>query len=509
MPAPSEPEKYSIDQMMDRLKNRPAEDPLQDGELVIRADGTKAIKVRKRKRRSRQPHKEMLKHQRRARMLQVSGVLILLLLAAFAIGSGLIYANSAPFREKMLAMIRSSTGAEVELEQFRVNPANAVAGRMVLTWPEGAMLHDLNVRGVSAAIAPSFFLGKSLKGEEVTCSDGILRLRAPDSAAPALTAAGTVTSSPIHFKRFAIPSFTVRMGNPAQPPVSLVGAEASFQPVSENGRPQLLLNRGEILLSGWPKIKIDRSHIEFRDRDIDIVGMRLMHEDDSRGVFELSGTVTPFEVHNPSLLDVRLDSFPFGGIAGPELGQLFAGRIDTETKINSNYFSFTPGADAGMTLEVSFRNAINAPIELQAFPFLNSLALMLGDNWFERPVFETGASGRLRRVDASVALDDLEFEQKARMALRGGLALAADRQLTGRLEIGITEVMIRASGNRKLEAMFGPVDQGFRWLALNITGTGSKPVDDFLKIVDATLPAAASPAPEAATPSFEDLTRPD
>ncbi|HSP41465.1 MAG TPA: hypothetical protein VLO11_01215, partial [Luteolibacter sp.] len=79
MSVQSDPEKYSIDEMMERLKKRPAEDPLEDGELVTRADGTVAIKVRKRKRRSHQPHKEERKKARRARMIQASGAMLLLL----------------------------------------------------------------------------------------------------------------------------------------------------------------------------------------------------------------------------------------------------------------------------------------------------------------------------------------------------------------------------------------------------------------------------------------------
>ncbi|MEY3896152.1 MAG: hypothetical protein RLZZ214_1672, partial [Verrucomicrobiota bacterium] len=57
MPAsPSEPEKYSIDEMMDRLKSSPPPNP-EDGELVIRPDGTQAIRVKRRKRRTSQPVK--------------------------------------------------------------------------------------------------------------------------------------------------------------------------------------------------------------------------------------------------------------------------------------------------------------------------------------------------------------------------------------------------------------------------------------------------------------------
>ena len=51
---------YSMDDMMERLKGQKREEgkDMKDGELVTRADGTQVVKVRKRKRRSKQAPKE-------------------------------------------------------------------------------------------------------------------------------------------------------------------------------------------------------------------------------------------------------------------------------------------------------------------------------------------------------------------------------------------------------------------------------------------------------------------
>lgn len=53
------PDQYSFDEIMERLKKSHGADlGPDDGELVTRADGTQAIRIRKRKRRSHQPHHE-------------------------------------------------------------------------------------------------------------------------------------------------------------------------------------------------------------------------------------------------------------------------------------------------------------------------------------------------------------------------------------------------------------------------------------------------------------------
>ena len=508
MPASSDPEKYSIDEMMERLKNRPAEDPLHDGELVTRADGTVAIKVRKRKRRSHQPHKEEQRQQRRARMLQVSGALLLLLMAGLAAGSAIVYANSAPFREKLLGMITASSGASAKVELFRVTPSRAIAGRLELAWPAGNVIKELTTRGFSAAIAPASFLGKSISGEEVTANDGTLRLSMPDPGEPLLAGNTLSQPPPIRFRRYAIPKLNVVFGDPATPALVVRESEVSLQPDNANGRPQLLVNRGEIIAPGWHKLKMDRAHIEFRDREIDIVGMRLLQEEDSRGVLELSGSVAPYAGEQESKLAVRMESFLLSGVLGPELGQLISGRVDTVSTPQSNQLAFTPGSGQPATLDLTFRSTLAESIELQGFKFLANLARLLEDNWFERPVFEPDAAGSIRRSGGMVELSNLFFEHKGRMALRGHITANPNRQLSGELKVGISEAMLKAADNRRLDAMFGRTEDGFRWVTLKISGTSTAPADNFLEILEAT-PAAAAPPPADSVPTFEELTAPE
>lgn len=518
MPSESEPEKYTIDEMMERLKNRPGEDPLQDGELVTRADGSQAIRVRKRKRRSHQPHKEELRKARRAKIIQVSGALILVLLAAAAAGVAIVYGNSAPFRKGLVAKITENSGASVELEQYRMNPTHANAGRLILTWPEGNAMHDLTVRGIRASIHPASFLGKSMVGEEVTGAEGTLTLQVPAPGSPARVAPADVVEMPsIRFKRYTIPRLHVVAGGVPAQGFSLRGTEAAFQLRETGERPQLLLNRGDIVIHGWPKLRLDRSYIEFRDRELDVVSMRLLHESDSRGLLELSGTVAPYDSGQPSTLDIRLQSYLLAGLAGEEFGRLFsgadnedrlAGRVDSVPTADSNSLSFFPGAVPEAKLAVTFRNSLTSRIELGGFAFLAGLARLLDDAWFAHPVFESDATGILRRENGGVAIEDLDLESKGRMFVRGRVAMASDRKLSGKLELGIAEGMIKAAANRRLDALFGPPKAGFRWITLNLGGSAAKPADDFMKLFDATTAGEALPAgPEV--PTFEELTTPE
>lgn len=507
MSLPSDPEKYSIDEMMERLKKRSTETPQDDGEIVTRADGTMAIKVRKRKRRSHQPHKEERKKMVRARMIQVSGAMLLLLMAGFAAGSAIIYANSEPFREKITRMIAQSTGAAVTLQQFRVTPTRANAGNLTLLWPQDQVLQELSVRGVSANIAPSSFLGKVLTGEEVTASDGMLRLDFPGPGEIA-TSLHTTSPLPVRFRHYTLPKLAISLGNAARPTMILRDTEVSFEPSNANNRPQLLLNRGTVIARPWPAILMDRAHIEIREGLIDIVGMRLIHPEDNRGQIDLTGTVDPRAADRPSLLDLRVESFLLTGILGQDLGTLVSGRVDTVSAPSSNHLTLTPNSSADTRLALTFSKSLAEPIELRNFKFLADLARLFEDNWFERPIFEMDATGIIRRSGGEVVLENLDFEHKSRMALRGKLSTDAAGRLTGQLKLGISEAMLLASKNPRLISMFQKSDDAFRWLDLKIGGSAKAPTDDFLKLYEAT-PAALDSTPGRGVPTFEELIAPE
>jgi hypothetical protein len=511
MSAPSEPEKYSIDEMMERLKSRPAEDPIEDGELVTRADGSQAIRVRKRKRRSHQPHKEEVKQGTRSRMLQVSGALVLLMLALFAAGAAIVYANSTPFREGLVRMISESSGAKPDLKQFRMNPTSANAGGLTLTWPAGNALRNLNMRGIHAEISPPSFLGKSMVGEEVTAAEGELNVWLPQAGQPAREIQPPAGPLQIRFNHYAIPKFHFLLGDPVAPLIRMMNSEASFHPQNASGRAQLLFNRGDITINGWPKLRMDRSHIEFRGSEVDVVGLRLRHDDDTRGSFELSGTFSPYDPSRASTLAVQLESYPTPGIIGPQLGRLIAGRIDTVSSAKSNYLTFTPAPVTDTSLAVTFRNTITAPLQVSGFPFLFGLSQIFADEWFLSPSFSTDAGGVVRRADGNISLSDLNFEKKDWMALRGDLAMTRDHRISGSLQVGIAVALINATiqstNNKRLDRMFAPPADGFRWITVKVSGTAAQPIDNFKDLFEAA--SSKEPTPSGAIPSFEDLTKPE
>lgn len=509
---PKEPEKYSIDEMMDRLKSPASEDPA-DGELVTRADGSQAIRVKRRKRRSTQPHKEAAQRSRKARIVQVSAALVLLIVAGLAAGAAIIYANSSPFRAALVGKIERATGANVHIQQFRMNPKTADAAELSLEWPGGNVLKSLTLRELSAEIFPASFFGKTMSGEEITAKHGVLVLGPPKNGQPTTLGPISGGSNSLRFNSYRIPDLQMICGNPGAPYLRIDKTEGSLTPQNVNGNPQVSLYRGDVTVAGWPALKLDRALIVLRGENVDIVGLRVLHGKDDRGSMEFAGTVLPFHADEESTLEISLDAFDLLGLAGPELGHLFGGKIDSQPNLKSNRLTIRPNESSPM-MEVAFRASPTSRIQVSGFPFLYGLAECM-DSWFNSPVFEGDASGEFHRVGNVSTLRNLNLASKDRMALRGHISVAPDQALSGQLEIGIAPNMIAAAtvNTTRLDSLFGPPREGYRWITLKISGSAGAPADDFkqlfLSAAPQATPSKASPPPEDhAESTFEELTRP-
>ncbi len=507
---PSEPERYSIDEMMDRLK-QPSSKSEDEGELVTRSDGTQAIKVRRRKRRSDQPTKKAEEKNLKARIIQVSGVLILLFITALIVGIAITYANSRPFRDKLIQNIQQSSGATAELNQFRMNPKTANAAQVQLKWPEGNVLSQLVMGGLAAEIFPSSFLGKKMSGEEIIIDQANLTLQIPKSGQATLSNAVVTGFPTISFNRYRAENLDLTLGAASAPTIQLSKSEGSFSPSSSGKPAQLSLSRGNLIIPGWPKLRLARSLVIFSKEELEIVSLNVSHESDSRGSLEFSGKIAPYQRDRMSTLALRLEAFQISGIAGPVLGRFFSGRIDSLPDSPINQLSFFPTENPQQKLEVAFQISPSSRIEVQGFPFLFLLSKALDDPWFEAPAFESDARGTIEREGDILSLRDLNFESKSRIKLSGTVSLASDQSLSGNLKVSISEAMVKASASQRFQSMFSKPEDGFCWINLKIGGTASAPTDnseDLFNSAPFTSQKPSMPTASEKKSTFEELTNP-
>lgn len=505
----SEPERYNLDEMLDRLKGRSQDSSADEGQWVTRPDGTKALRVRKRKRRTEQPHKEQ---QRRRRVLQVTVALVALLLIVLGLGCLTIYVNSPPFRNSVVNKIAWATGADVELKQFRMNPSGANAGALDLNWPGGNVLQSASLRLLQADVSPMSYFGASIGGQELDAATASLVLRSPDPKLPSTIWPEASGGSPARFRQCGAKQFTLLMQGAGGVALRLSGSEAMFIAPKQDNPAQLILSKGDLQVPGWSRLQLDRAHIEFHGPKAELVGLRVNYGSDVKGLLDLSGWVAPYELQKPSVLRLGAEGFLWPGIAGEDFGNLFGGRVDAAPDLASNELVLGFGSRASTTLRFGFRGTLGQAFRLKNLPFLYGLAQTLEDEWYSQPEFDDVVAGVITRTAAQTRVDQIELSSKGRMVVKGDLAHDPQGRLSGRLQVGVAHGMIKASENRVLDRMFGPPREDYRWVELEIGGNVKAPSDNFGKQYEAALASmkdeplmdSAIDAPK----TFEELTRP-
>lgn len=524
-PSTSDPEKYSLDEMMERLKGKASDDPA-NGELVTREDGSQAVRVRKRKRRTDQPKREEAKRHRRTRAIQVGVLLVGLIGFTLVIGGVFLYTNTVSFRNKLSDAVSQTLGADVDFKMFRVTPVSANAEQVSLTWQDGGFLKQVKLRHLSAKISPRTLFGQSLTGDEIIAREGEILLQPPGAGRPPSATGGI----PVSFGRTAVTKLDVVFGEPTAAAFKLTGTEGTLNLVPKKSWLTLNLHRGSLAIHDWPALKVDRALIDIRATEAEVLTLRITDSLANQGQMQVSGTINTQSPDDLSTLNVKLTTFNLADLLGPEIGKLLNLRIDSREAANSNYLALTSGAPGDAELAVSFSNSLAAASTLTGLHFLAFIARTVGDDpYYEKPEFDD-LTGNLRRKGGRIDLTDLHLERKSQLCIKGDLSVAADKALSGTLRVGLPASVIGLARDTKnpgveskLETMFGPVSNGFRWVTIELGGSLAVPTDDFAKIYNATTAAPIAPSaqpPDPAAPdagpvnpadpgsAFEDLTTP-
>jgi hypothetical protein len=513
----SEPEKYSIDEMLERLKHR-GED---EGQLVTRTDGTQAIKVRKRKRRTEQVRDKLKAQNQRLQLIQIAGFIIFLIVMLIIGGVMILYSNSSAFRNGLVSKVESVTGSETKIQQFRINPATASAAHVAMNWSESYVLNRLEVSGLNAVISPICFVGKVFQGQEITGSNGKLFLIAPSGSDPSLIKKDTKNSL-IKFNRYSVDNLNVFFSREEALDKMVEGVEASYLPTKLSKGGEIRLNKGALKIKGWPSLVLDRSYIQVRGGELDIKSMRFKVPATAGEEFQDKGTINFFGEINPQTegatheLHVDLESFQISPLLGSSMGRFYQGRVITNSDNDSNLIRFTPRSGNDAELKLNMSHAIDSRIGLSQFKFLGHLSIVLDDRWYELPNFDDEVKLLMRRSGEIVELKNIYLEQRARMIIKGSMATKdAAGNISGSLKIGIPDIIITASKDPRLDILFSPLKDGYRWVDIELSGTGAAPIDNFKHQYQAISLTSApdakgSPNPKAqGVDSFDSLTKPE
>jgi hypothetical protein len=506
MPLPnSDKDKYTIDEMMGRLKKR--KEAEMSPELVTRSDGSQALRVKKRKRRTDQSVDNETKLKKHIQIIQIVGGVLLLILVVLVGGGGILHVNSASYRESLIGKLEVSSGADVAMEQFRMNPIEANASKTKFSWPGGNVLDKLDLGSITAAISPSTFVGDTFGGDEIVAASAKLSLKASDPSNPVRHVSRPAGALPVKFSRYAASSLDINFGGFG----GLSGTEGSLFPAPVAGQSELRFSGGLLKLTDWPQLSLDRSYIKVRNSELQIKSMRfnIPGADDlksSGGFIDFSGALTPIGFYGTHTLSASLSNFPLSYLLGGDLGRFFVGRVDSVEIPDSNFLSFDVDSPENARLEVTATNALESRIDMSGFKFMQSLAVAFSDRWYEIPIFDDDVTLVVKRAGQKSNISGINLVKRGKMVVRGELFNGEGGMIKGELRIGIPETTVIASGDKKLARMFGNVREGYRWIDVEIGGTAALPEDDFrTQYMDTSSEKPSVTEDEAPQDSFEDL----
>lgn len=459
---------------MKRLKERGHD----EGELVTRPDGSVAIKVKKRKRRSKQPHKEKAKRTQRLRVFQIGFVFFLITAILVSAASMLFYYNSNSFREATRQKIAEWSGAEVELVEFTVTPNNAKCANAKFTWPAGNYLRQLQVDQPSAPLDISSFLGKKWGGNTVVGKSGKLVFSNAVADQPRHAGqAPTETTFPFAFSSYRCEKLDI-IGQMTDrtPWMTIEGTEASLIKTTLGAQTRFV--GGLLKLAGFQNMRVDRGSIYFEQGQMRWENVRLRPLM-GNGMMEMENSI---KLYSPdkSQVQILLEEFPIEILLGNELDVIFSGHVDTPTAAMNRFFSVTPGDLKSLKLQLAFRGSERDGLTIRNLPFLAELSRELQNPEYARQYgFTDRVEGEFFRSDRESRIQGLRLEKKGHFVIQGEV-IVKDKQLSGTLQVGLpNSLLIDVEQHAGLKQIFARHEDGYVWCEVKLSGKPGQPQDNF------------------------------
>lgn len=480
----SNKETYSVDEMMDRLREGDRE-KRKEGELVTRDDGSQVMRVKKRKRRSKQKKEEEAKRRKRLIVLRTVAVVAIPLF----LGLGIVYLlakyHSPGFSEEIVATIWAKTGASAKFGQLSPTGTRISANSVRLDWPDGSHLDQLQAESITGDLSLISFISGNFRGQELESKKGYLLTSSRENRKIG-EPEGEAGKAP-GFQKYSSDYFSFFFGR-VNSPFRVEGSKVRL--VSTNYSQQLSITGGQLVAGSWGEVPIKRGTLEFLRQTIKVISLRFQEE--GRHLV-LSGDLSLSDsIHS---LSVEVVEGTVGNVGGFELGELVSANLTEAT----GTLVFRPWNPATHEVTISCSPEY---LTLRNFAFLEVLEEIYGDARFQNFEFEVNSDFDLVRSAGEVSLRNFEFSELGVLAIKGEIKVEGDK-LGGILRVGLPDHKRLTISRKQRGALFGngQLEDGFFWFDINLSGSPENPEDNFVSFLEDGAPT------ESAEELFEQLTQ--
>lgn len=483
-----EDDRENLTQVRSIIKHLNEDKPSQERarEVVVRADGSKVVRVRK-KRKVMLTSADKRRKARRQALLFLGAIMVCVLLAAGFLSFRMATMSSSSYMEQKRTELQQLWGAtSVQFEGAGLDGPSLSLNNVVAEFPESSMLQRVELSGVQASLEIMSFASGRLTGNGLSIERAHLVLRNGRTLEMPLQQGADLW----RFSRVDCKDFSVVYADAEQAPVSLKNANAyMYYPSRDHASCVVMLRGGSLDIKGWKTLRIaeGKAHLSAKGvEDFSLSGTTDAVSDETeqrRTSLSMAGKIAqgaamvgPFavEAENMTLADFtdgRVEEFLSARTAAVSHGKL-DGRFTV---------SFAESGAPLFSGELHLRN-----IYLSSFPALMAITEHIehGKRRLYNPIMLNRGYVRLSHKDSALVVEAPEgaLVERDLATLRGRMVLNSANELSGELHYGIPKVLARVEYP---DGMPDPIfQQQGEWavLSTNLRGHGNMPGDDMAEV---------------------------
>jgi len=447
-------ENIPLDEMMRNLKRGAVKKKaidIESGEHVVRADGSKAIKVRTKKRRSVQPKKEVEQKSIKRKIVLIGIVVSLLLLSVVAYSFFLGYYNGSRFKSDVDQSIVNFSGADTELGVLNVSLSESTLSKAHLTWPdEGATLKDLTLTNLVANCGVFEFVTGGLSESVVGMDTASLQLELNDKEL-------NLKISPerpfdYQFSLYQCSSLDVNFGEGSD--WSFKEGYASYRPSGDVGNGKLSIDGGELSTPIFDGFLVKNGILELGVKEAKV--FMGLDSKEYGGQINIDGVVG---YNKDSLIDLKttIRNYKLKGLLDSKTRRFFHGEVDSGQGTLKMKIGDINSLEMVSDLNIS-------DVILNDFSFVSDLAKLMDNSYYTNPTFTNGSSMTVKRSAERTEFVNVNLLQEELMCVKGNVSIDEFHNLTGVLQVGLPVMVLSNKRNGDLyRALFSDGDGEFIW----------------------------------------------
>lgn len=479
-------------------EDRPATE--KSREVVVRADGTKAIRVTK-KRKMMMTNEERNKRSRRSFVMIL---LIIFLLCVAFVGFFMFrmttMTGSEYLKDQEQRLMQAWGATRVQCSGTNIDGMELSIASVVVEFPAEAFLQRVELSDIKASLAASTFLSGKVKADELSIGRATVQI-SPE--ARQLKMPRQSGDDLWQIKRIVCADLNVSFGgSDADSPVVLRQAPAyMYGPTASR---VVMLNGGLLMLRGWKPISLTEGKMRFTPTSIEDMSLRGT-TDPSRKKADgrpettilIAGTITgDASMAGPLMLDS--DNMNFAEFTDGDFSHFFSAYTQAFAKGKQKANSYiTLPLD---TTTPRFSGTFHLKdIRITSFPAMMIFTEHIDPKYRKRylpPMIMNGIV-TLSEADGglTMAIAENDMVERDLISLRAKVTVDATNQLSGTMDYGLPAILTRVEYPDGLSDPMFREDGRNAWLCTQVSGPANQPTDNAAQLdVDAEAQRKLRPA---------------